>query len=173
MEIMKIFRIGSSVCRLLNSAPSRIFRVTQSSGAARTSQDRCKGSKSGLVGSKRRRKTIMKEDRDMAEITIVYWRDIPAQIIAGRGRSALKRALPERFEQAIDRCAMKIGARDAESYMAEWRKGAPISRPEDAEQAVAAELERVLNTYDPPRLAALIANDGWTTAPDPEEPEQP
>ena len=31
----------------------------------------------------------------------------------------------ERFEQAIDRCAMKIGAKDADDYLAEWRKAAP------------------------------------------------
>ena len=41
----------------------------------------------------------------MAEVTIVYWRDIPAQVIVGKGRRGTKKALPERFEQAIDRCA--------------------------------------------------------------------
>ena len=30
--------------------------------------------------------------------------------------------LPARFEQAIDRCAMKIGAKADDAYMAEWRK---------------------------------------------------
>ena len=46
----------------------------------------------------------------MPDVTIVYWRDIPAQVIVGSGRRAAKRALPERFEQAIDRCAMRTGA---------------------------------------------------------------
>ena len=50
----------------------------------------------------------------MPDVTIVYWRDIPAQVIVGKGRSGSKVQLPERFEQAIDRCAMKIGAKDAE-----------------------------------------------------------
>ena len=45
----------------------------------------------------------------MADVTIVYWRDIPAQVIVGKGRRGTKRALPERFEQAIDRAAMKAG----------------------------------------------------------------
>ncbi|MEO1951323.1 virulence factor, partial [Thioclava sp.] len=58
----------------------------------------------------------------MAQITLVYWRDIPAQIIAGKGRRGVKKPLPERFEQAIDRAAMKIGARDSDAYLAEWRK---------------------------------------------------
>ena len=38
----------------------------------------------------------------MPEVTIVYWRDIPAQVIVGKGRRGSKRPLPERFEQAID-----------------------------------------------------------------------
>ena len=43
----------------------------------------------------------------MVEVTIVYWRDIPAQVIVGKGRRGTKVQLPERFEQAIDRAAMK------------------------------------------------------------------
>ena len=45
----------------------------------------------------------------MADVIVVYWRDIPAQVIVGKGRKASKVQLPERFEQAIDRAAMKIG----------------------------------------------------------------
>ncbi|MEY2956947.1 MAG: hypothetical protein RL123_1675, partial [Pseudomonadota bacterium] len=54
----------------------------------------------------------------MPEVTIVCWRDIPAQVIVGKGRRGAKVQLSERFEQAIDRCAMKIGARDTDSYLA-------------------------------------------------------
>ena len=53
----------------------------------------------------------------MATMTIVYWRDIPAQVIIGKGRRAAKVQLPERFEQAIDRCAMKVGAKDDDAYL--------------------------------------------------------
>lgn len=97
----------------------------------------------------------------MAEITIVFWRDIPAQVIAGKGRRGVKKPLPERFEQAIDRCAMKIGARDSDAYLAEWRKVATGERPGDDTTAAEAELARILSDYDAARIAALIANDGW------------
>ena len=99
----------------------------------------------------------------MADITLVFWRDIPAQVIAGKGRGAVKKPLPERFEQAIDRCAMKIGAKDADAYMAEWRKAPPVPRPGTDAEAAEAELARLLADYDTARLAALIANDGWDT----------
>ena len=43
----------------------------------------------------------------MHDVIIVYWKDIPAQVIVGKGRRATKIQLSERFEQAIDRAAMK------------------------------------------------------------------
>ena len=100
----------------------------------------------------------------MAEITIVYWRDIPAQIIAGKGRRGVKKPLPERFEQAIDRCAMKIGAKDSDAYLAEWRKAPEGERPGDDTTAAEAELARIVAEYDAARITALIANNGWETS---------
>jgi len=101
----------------------------------------------------------------MAEITIVFWRDIPAQIIAGTGRKAVKKPLPERFEQAIDRCAMKIGAKDSDAYLAEWRKVVIGTRDGNDAEVAEAELARVLSDYDAAALARLIGNDGWEHAP--------
>lgn len=101
----------------------------------------------------------------MAEITIVFWRDIPAQIIAGKGRRGVKKPLPERFEQAIDRCAMKIGARDSDAYLAEWRKVVMGQREGSDDEAAEAELARILSEYDAARIAALINNDGWEASP--------
>ena len=43
----------------------------------------------------------------MAQLIVVYWRDIPAQVIVKRGRVTAKRQLTERFEKAIDRAAMR------------------------------------------------------------------
>lgn len=99
----------------------------------------------------------------MPDVTIVYWRDIPAQVIVGRGRGGAKAALPERFEQAIDRCAMKIGARDSDAYMAEWHKAAPYPVEGDAQQVANAEAARLAEAYDPERIRTLIENDGWAT----------
>ncbi len=100
----------------------------------------------------------------MPDVTIVYWRDIPAQVIVGKGRRGSKVQLPERFEQAIDRCAMKIGARDTDSYLAEWRKAAPYPVEGEPEDVASAEALRLENEYDHEVIKALIANDGWNTA---------
>ncbi len=100
----------------------------------------------------------------MAEITVVYWRDIPAQVIVGKGRRGAKIQLSERFEQAIDRCAMKVGARDTDSYLAEWRKAVVGDIEGDPDQIVASEAARLEAEFDTARLKALIDTDGWAKA---------
>jgi hypothetical protein len=97
----------------------------------------------------------------MPDVTIVYWRDIPAQVIVGRGRGGAKAVLPERFEQAIDRCAMKVGARDTDAYLAEWRKGTPYPVEGEPSAIAAAEAARLDAEFTPARLAALIDTAGW------------
>ena len=62
----------------------------------------------------------------MAKLTIVYWRDIPAQVIVKAGRQNAKRQLDERFEKAIDRAAMRADLKDTDSYLSEWRRGEPV-----------------------------------------------
>ena len=97
----------------------------------------------------------------MPDVTVVYWRDIPAQVIVGKGRRGSKRQLEERFEQAIDRAAMKIGAEDTVSYLAEWRKAAAYAVDGDPDQIAEAEAQRLEVEYDKDRIKALIANNGW------------
>jgi hypothetical protein len=96
----------------------------------------------------------------MAKITIVYWRDIPAQVIAKAGRTTAKRVLSERFEKAIDRAAMRGGARDADAYLAEWRRAAPVPCGDDLEAAAAAAADRLEGEFDDERLAALVKASG-------------
>ncbi|RYH03538.1 hypothetical protein EU805_07425 [Salipiger sp. IMCC34102] len=97
----------------------------------------------------------------MPDVTIIYWRDMPAQVMVGRGRKAVKVQLPERFEQAIDRAAMKSGAAESDDYLSGMRRGTPypVDGPDDATVAQ-AEADRLDAEYTPDRLRALIAADG-------------
>ncbi len=97
----------------------------------------------------------------MPDVTIVYWRDIPAQVIVGKGRRGAKRQLAERFEQAIDRAAMKVNAKDADAYLAEWRKAPAVTMDGDPEDLATSEAARLEAEYDAERIKTLIANDGW------------
>ena len=97
----------------------------------------------------------------MTDVTIVYWRDIPAQVIVGKGRRGAKRVLAERFEQAIDRAAMKVNAESSDAYMADWRKAAPYSVDGEQGDVAEAEAQRLEAEYDKAHIKALIDNDGW------------
>lgn len=97
----------------------------------------------------------------MADRIIVYWRDIPAQVIVKAGRRTAKRELPERFVQAIDACAMRVGASDTDAYLAEWRRGAPEPCGDDLEAEADASLQRLEDDYGRDRLRQLVDNGGW------------
>jgi hypothetical protein len=96
----------------------------------------------------------------VAERIIVYWRDIPAQVIVRDGRRAEKRELSKRFIEAIDRCAMRTGAKDSDTYLADWRKAA--AQPCGAELATEADASAVMleQTYDEGRLRDLVEAGG-------------
>lgn len=96
----------------------------------------------------------------MAKLTVVYWRDIPAQVIVKAGRQAAKRQLSERFEQAIDRAAMRTKLRDTDSYLAEWRRADPIDCGDELESVADEAAQRLEEEYDDARLAALVSAGG-------------
>ncbi|MBZ8133975.1 virulence factor [Afifella sp. IM 167] len=97
----------------------------------------------------------------MADRIILSWRDIPAQVIVKAGRKSAKRELPFRFTEAIDACAMRVGARDSEAYLAEWRRGTPEPCGDDLEAEADAALSRIEAEYPRERLAALVKSDGF------------
>jgi len=96
----------------------------------------------------------------MAQRFIVYWRDIPAQVIVRRGRQSEKRELPERFIQAIDRAAMRAGLSESDAYLAQWRRGEPEPCGDDMAAEADAAFSALVQTYDDARLAELVRNEG-------------
>lgn len=102
----------------------------------------------------------------MATLTILYWRDIPAQVIAKAGRRSAKRELPLRFTEAIDAAAMRSGAAGTDAYLAEWRRGEPADCGDDLEAEVAAAAERLDRDYDRDTLVALAKAGGRAGPPE-------
>lgn len=90
-----------------------------------------------------------------ARLITVYWRDIPAQVIAKKGRESTKAMLSSRFQEAIDRAAMRAGRGGSDAYLAEWRReSAPCGDDLQAEVDTAvAELERAFTDADLDALA--------------------
>ena len=96
----------------------------------------------------------------MADLIIVYWRDIPAQVIVKKGRQAAKRELPLRFTEAIDMCAMRVGARDTDAYLAEWRRADPVTVSDDLENEADRAFAAIDSEFSQERLVALVKSDG-------------
>lgn len=94
-----------------------------------------------------------------AKLTIVYWRDIPAQVIAKRGRESAKVMLPARFQEAIDRAAMRAGKGGSDAYMSEWRRE-PHECGDDLQAEVDAAAERIEKAWSDDDLAAITRNRG-------------
>lgn len=96
----------------------------------------------------------------MAQLTVVYWRDIPAQVIVKSGRKNAKVQLSERFEKAIDRAAMRAKMHGSDAYLEQWRRGAPQDCGDDLEAEADAAAKQIEADYDESRLNRLIAAGG-------------
>jgi hypothetical protein len=92
------------------------------------------------------------------ELTVIWWRDIPAQVVAGQGRGAARAVLSDRFQEAIDLAATRAGLIGSDDYLDAWRK---VSTPVqgDLRAAVTAEAERLEAAY-PDDVLATLARDG-------------
>lgn len=95
----------------------------------------------------------------MAKLITVYWRDIPAQVIAKRGRDSYKMQLADRFQQAIDRAAMRAGKGSSDAYMEDWRR-VPRACGDDLESEARAEVQRLEAEFDDEQLLSLIRAKG-------------
>ena len=104
----------------------------------------------------------------MAQLITLYWRDIPAQVIAERGRGRkreqAKIELARRFAIAIDAAAMRDGADSTDDYLAEWRRGEPVECGDALEAEAAAMAAKLESEYPAERVKSLVENGG--NAPD-------
>lgn len=98
---------------------------------------------------------------ETAEKILVCWRDIPAQVVVKRGRKRGKAALSERFQQAIDRAAMRARKRDSDAYMDQWRRvTSPLEGADDLQAAAEQAAQALEAAYPEERLLQLIRNHG-------------
>ena len=100
-----------------------------------------------------------------AELTVIYWRAIPAQVVAKSGRTTGRVQLSNRFQEAIDMAATRVGLIGTDDYLAEWHRE---SRPcgDDLDAEAAAEAERLEQTYTDDLVDTLVRNGGLDTGGD-------
>ena len=104
----------------------------------------------------------------MAQILVIYWRDIPAQIVAesgrGRNRTQAKRELHRRFALAIDEAAMRAGKDKSDDYLADWRRDTPVPCTDSLEHEAETMATQIENEFSPAKLRVLISNGGLKSA---------
>ena len=100
----------------------------------------------------------------MGQIVTLYWRDIPAQVVAekgrGRKREQAKIELHRRFALAIDEAAMRDGADSTDDYLADWRRGAPVECSDELETEARRVAKRLETEFDGKLLAELVNSGG-------------
>jgi Virulence factor len=96
----------------------------------------------------------------MASLTLIYWRDIPAQVVVRRGRETARLKLSNRFQEAVDRAAMRAGKGSSDAYLAEWRRSDARPCSDDIEAEAAAEAGRIEARYTDQELERLIRAEG-------------
>jgi hypothetical protein len=101
---------------------------------------------------------------DQPTLTIISWRDIPAQVVAKHGDRTVKSELSQRFQVAIDRAAMYAGLFETDDYLTEWRRqSGPCD--EDLDLAVSAEVDRLETEFPSQTLSELAGNGGFLIPP--------
>jgi hypothetical protein len=95
----------------------------------------------------------------LPELTVIWWRDIPAQVTAKEGRTTARAPLSERFQEAIDAAAMRAGLIGTDEYLAEWRRE-PRECGVDLDAEVATEIAALEAAYPDDLLDRLVRADG-------------
>lgn len=97
----------------------------------------------------------------MVKKILVYWRDIPAQVIVQRGRRREKVQLSSRFQIAIDRAAMRAGKGSSDAYLADWRReSTQLQNATDLRELAELAAEECEAQFTDQRLHELVRNRG-------------
>ena len=99
----------------------------------------------------------------MAKLITIYWRDIPSQIVAKSGRRSAKVRLANRFQDAIDRAAMRAGKGSSDAYLSEWRRDSR-NCSDDLEAEAQAAGDSLDQQFSDDDLLALIRSKGVADA---------
>jgi hypothetical protein len=96
----------------------------------------------------------------VAQLIIISWRDIPAQVVCKRGRETAKIQLSARFQEAVDRAAMRAGRGSSDAYLADWKRSEPQPCGDDIQAVVAATAAEIEARFTDEELERLIKAKG-------------
>ena len=91
----------------------------------------------------------------MTTYTILYWQEIPTMIEATDGESTKKIQLSDRFQDLVDKSAMRRGLAGTDAYLEGFNKGPSIETKGSAEEAVRLIEENLEDNFEEISKAAL------------------
>jgi hypothetical protein len=95
----------------------------------------------------------------------ILWRDIPSQVLIKRGRDRGKYMLNARFQEAIDRAAMRAGKGGSDAYLEEWRRVTTSIEAEGVLTDIAEQLGREIEAqFSDEQLALMVKQKGFAEA---------
>lgn len=95
----------------------------------------------------------------MAKLITIWWRDIPSQVVAKQGRKTAKVLLTQRFQEAIDKAAMRAKRGTTDEYLEDWRREEQRT-DETLETAARVAAEQLESDYSDERLQLLVKAKG-------------
>ena len=96
----------------------------------------------------------------MEKMIVISWRDSPAQVVVKKGRETGKVQLSHRFQEAVDRAAMRAGKSGSADYLADWKRSEPQTCGDDMQAVANAEAARIEALYSDDDLLRLIRAHG-------------
>lgn len=96
----------------------------------------------------------------MAKLIVISWRDVPAQVLVKAGRETAKVQLSHRFQEAVDRAAMRAGKSSSGDYLADWKRSEPRACGDDLQAEAHAEAARIEAAYSDEDLLRIIRAHG-------------
>ena len=96
----------------------------------------------------------------MAKLIVISWRDVPAQVLVKAGRETAKVQLSHRFQEAVDRAAMRAGKASSGDYLADWKRSDPLACGDDLQAEANAEAARIEAAYSDDDLLRIIRAHG-------------
>ncbi len=95
----------------------------------------------------------------MAKLKIVYWRDIPGQVVIREGRRSTRIRLPARFMRAIERAGYRLKKKQQDALFEPWHD---VAQPFDGDikQQARQLVEHLEQTYTEEVLEILIRASG-------------
>lgn len=91
----------------------------------------------------------------MARVERVFWRDIPVRVMVRQGRTRAQRSLSQRFQDAMERAALREGKGQSHALLEDWRRESQ-EREGAPEDLLAAEIQALEDEFDEARLRGLV-----------------